>query len=210
MQITEPTTLITDYILAGLALYFGMCQWRLASAFRQKSIRLWSIAFFSLAIGAFVGGTSHGFKLYLSDFANQAIWKTTVYAIGVTSFCLFSGTVVATFSAAVQRWLLALAAIKLATYAVWMVSHDAFLYVVLDYAPAMLAVVGLQIYAYQKHQAASAPWLIAGIIISFVAAGVQVSGFSVHEHINHNDIYHIIQMAALYFLHRGITLIRDV
>ena len=34
-------------------------------------------------------------------------------------------------------------------------------------------------------------------------AMVQASGFRLHEHFNHNDLYHVIQMVALVLLYRG-------
>jgi hypothetical protein len=32
---------------------------------------------------------------------------------------------------------------------------------------------------------------------------VQMSGFALHRHFNHNDLYHVIQIVALWLLHLG-------
>ncbi len=51
--------------------------------------------------------------------------------------------------------------------------------------------------------------LVLGIVTTLVGAGVQASGFTLHRHFNHNDLYHVIQMAATVMLYRGALLARD-
>ena len=46
-------------------------------------------------------------------------------------------------------------------------------------------------------------WLVRGIGVTLIALGVQQSGWSPAEHFNHNDFYHVIQMAGLYCFYRG-------
>ncbi len=42
-----------------------------------------------------------------------------------------------------------------------------------------------------------------------LAALAQASGVALHRHFNHNDLYHVIQMAALYAFYRGGALLVD-
>ena len=102
-----------------------------------------------------------------------------------------------------------LTVLQFIVYALWMVQHDAFKYVIYDYGPTMLAVIILQLVAFFREGAASAFWLISGILVSFAAAGIQLSGFTLHEHFNHNDLYHVIQMAAMVLIYRGAVLLQD-
>lgn len=209
MQITEPTTMITDYLLGLFTIVLALRLFKRNGGQAENSIRLWSAALTATAIAAFLGGTSHGFALHFSDFAKAAIWKTTVYSIGLASFFMLSGTLFATVANPLRKLLLGLILLKFLVYAGWMVSHDEFKYVIFDYAPAMLGVVLLQLYTYSKWKHKSAPWLIAGVVVSFAAAGVQMSGFTIHQHFNHNDLYHVIQMGAIYLLYRGAGLLKD-
>lgn len=63
MQLTEPTTMITDYLVAGLSVYFWW-RLRLDSDRRQARAKLWwAWAFLATAVGALAGGTSHGLAL---------------------------------------------------------------------------------------------------------------------------------------------------
>ena len=209
MQITEPATLITDYLLGLVTFALALRLFKQSGGQPQNSIRLWSGALTAAAIAAFLGGSSHGFALHFSDFAKVAIWKATVYSIGLASFFMLSGTLFAAIANPLRKLLLGLVLLKFLIYAGWMVSHDEFKYVIFDYAPAMLSVVLLQLYAYSKWKHKSAPWLIAGVVVSFAAAGIQMSGFTLHQHFNHNDLYHVIQMGAIFLLYRGAGLLKD-
>ncbi len=209
MQITEPTTMLTDYLLGLFTVILAVRLFKLNENQQENSILLWAGALVATAIAAFLGGTSHGFALHFSDFAKTAIWKATVYSIGLASFLMLSGTLFATVANPLRKLLLGLVLLKFLIYAGWMISHDEFKYVIFDYAPAMLGVVLLQLYAYSKWKHKSAVWLISGVLISFAAAGIQMSGFTLHQHFNHNDLYHVIQMGAIYLLYRGAGLIKD-
>lgn len=209
MQISEPTTMLTDYALAALTLVLAVFLNRAGRVNRQISIRLWATAFIAAAIAALAGGTSHGFALHLGENMKTALWKATVYSIGLASCFMLSGTILASISRPLSKWLLAVVVLKFIGYAEWMATHDEFRYVIYDYAPAMLGVIILQSYSYYSGREASAKWIIAGIFVSFVAAGIQQSGFTIHKHFNYNDLYHVIQMGATYLFYKGALLFRD-
>lgn len=210
MQITEPMTMATDYMLALIALILAGKLWQQRGSEWQISQLCWAGALVATAVAAVVGGTSHGFALYFDEFAKAAIWKITVYCIGLGSLFMLSGTIMASLSGRWRTGWLVAALLHFLLYAVWMATHDDFKYVILDYVPAMLAIVFLQTYAFLKRGDASAKWLIAGVLISFVAAGVQQSGVALHQHFNHNDIYHLIQIGGIYVLYRGASLLVDI
>lgn len=46
-------------------------------------------------------------------------------------------------------------------------------------------------------------WLWRAVILTLSGLAVQQSGWSLHEHFNYNDLYHVVQMAGLYCLYRG-------
>ena len=55
-----------------------------------------------------------------------------------------------------------------------------------------------------------ARWLIRGIGVTLVGLGIQQSGWSLAEHFNHNDLYHLIQMAGLYCFYRGALALHEM
>ena len=53
------------------------------------------------------------------------------------------------------------------------------------------------------------PWLVGGVLVSLVAGVVQARRLGVHRHFNHNDVYHVIQVIALFLFYRGGALLVD-
>lgn len=209
MTIAEPMTMLTDYLVTLLAASLGI---HLIIEGRARSVlseQLWGWAFMATALGALAGGTSHGFIQQLGDDGWQILWKITVYAIGAASFLLLAGALVASLSGPWRRLLLLMAFVKLVGYGWWMASHDDFRFVINDYGSSMAVVLLLQLWQWWARRAPSAPWVVAGILVSTVGSLIQQSDFALHEHFNHNDIFHVIQLLALWLLYRGGRLLED-
>ena len=209
MTISEPMTVATDYLLAALGVWLG---WRLVRGGRdagETSRTLWGTSFLALAVAAAAGGTVHGFGDALGLVGGGWLWRLTTFAIGFGSAALLSAAVLARLTGAPRVAALALVVTKLAAYLAWTSVHDDFLYVICDYAPSLLLVVGLMAFPGRRAPLPGAGWAAAGVAVSFLAAAVQTSGFSLHRHFNHNDLYHVIQMGGLYLLYRGGLLVRD-
>ena len=150
-------TLLTDYILAGGSLLFA---WRLKATTRmqgQTCHKLWGLAFLFAATAAVLGGTYHGFSLYLGESLHRALWNATVYFIGLASGLMISGTLTSSL--------------------------------------------------HRQHE--SVPWFLWGVGISLFGLGIQQSDIRLHEHLNHNDLSHIILLGALYLFYRGSRLLED-
>jgi len=209
MTITEPVTMLTDYALAGISLFFSARLFREGRLHRQTSVLLWAAALAVTASASICGGSYHGFVAHLSDLTRFALWKATVYSLGLMSLLMLSSVIVAAVRRPLRDWLLAASALDFVVYAAWMTTHNDFRYVIYDYAPAMVGVLLLQVWAVYRRSNASAFWIVAGVLVSFVAAGVQQSGFNLHENFNHNDLYHVIQLVALYLFYRGGLLLQD-
>jgi len=181
---------MTDYALAGVTV------WLLVLLRKNPSTasRFWQLAFAALAVGALLGGTYHGFRL-------EWLWKPTVLSVGVASFGMLAGSAYAAAEGNVRRALVLAAALKLALYEAWMLGHDAFLFVVADTASAMLAVAALHLF---RFGGAASRWILGGVAVSLIAAGIQAGRLALHQHFNHNDLYHVIQIAAMLLFYRGV------
>jgi len=196
-MISEPMTLATDYLLAAIT---GVLALRLSRrSANQNSRRCWGAAFVALALGAALGGTHHGFALL-------ALWKPTVWVIGVAAWAMLSGSAIATTRGRVQQAILVLAIAKLAMFLLWTWRDDRFIWVVADTASAF-AVVAL-LHAQRLRDPASR-WILGGVAVSVAAAAVQASGVDLHRHFNHNDLYHVIQIAAMLLYYGGARLLVD-
>ena len=208
MKIAEPVTVLTDYILAAVYIFLGLRLLRLGRAEKQTSVEMSAAAFGGTSAAALFGGTNHGLGSTLGLWS-AVTWKLTVYATGLASFFLIAAASFLALKGWPRRHVLILAAMKLAVYALWVSYHDEFRYVIYDYAPAMAGLLGLSLWSARLGSGRSAGWISAGILVSFLGAGIQSSGFSLHRYFNHNDLYHVIQTGAAWLLYRGFQQFRD-
>lgn len=180
----EPVTLLTDYLLGAVSAWLGIRLLRFS--------RHWALAFLALALAAFLGGTWHG--LIQSDL----LWKATVLSVGVASFGMVVGSARIAAQGLLLQALTGFAAAKLLAYSAWMLFHDDFVWVIADTGSA-LAIVGA-LHLWRRNG-----WMVAAVAVSVAAALVQASGLALHRHFNHNDLYHVIQIAAMLLFYRGLS-----
>ena len=121
-MIAEPSTMLTDYVLAGAT---GWLALRLYPRIESQASRMgWIVAFAALALTALLGGTYHGFRI--------PVWTATVALAGIISFAMVAGSAIATTAGRLRAILLALAGVKLLFYEAWMISHEDYVYVIAD------------------------------------------------------------------------------
>ena len=204
-MIAEPMTLLTDYALAGVT---GWVAWSLFRAREgQRARSLWALAFAALALAAALGGTWHGFAPAFAAIAVLLVWKTTVLSVGIASFGMLAGSAISATAGNARKSLLVIAAAKLAVYSGWMLVHSEYVYVIADTGIALVLVAALHLGSAARDRASR--WILAGVGVSVLAAGVQASGFAPHRHFNHNDLYHVIQIAAMILFYAGAKRLRD-
>jgi hypothetical protein len=210
VRITEPMTMITDYVMGALALVLAMRLIGDATAGRQLSGRLWAAALLMTAAAAFLGGTYHGFIQWMPGAAGRAMWKATLLATGVGSACLLAAAVVAATTGALRRALVAVVVVKLLVYIWTIATKDRFILVMADYGSALVA-VALAAWLLRPSGLTPAAWWIAGgVAVAVVAGVIQWAHLAPHARFNHNDLFHVVQMASLYLLYRGGLLLRDM
>lgn len=165
--------LVTDSALGLAAAICAAKLWRVH--------RMWALAFLFTALASFAGGVYHG----LGD-THALLWKVTVFAVGIASFFLLAGS---------DRRMAAVAVVKLVVYLSWMIAHDDFVWVIADYGLALLVVAIV-------HPAKK--WVLGSIGVSVIGALVQQARVAIHPYsFDHNDLYHLVQIAALWMLYRA-------
>lgn len=157
-QITEPMTMLTDYLLAGLAAAFAVRLRIRAGGFGVGPVGWWCLAFAVTALAALAGGAAHGLRLYLGEGVHARVWQLTVALIVLS--------VVLTLGAAIRSVL----------------------------RPSI---------APGPPRKAGHRWLRRGLYLTLAGAAIVVVGWGPAEQFNHNDLYHVVQMAGLYCLYRG-------
>jgi hypothetical protein len=210
VRITEPMTMVTDYLMGTLAFVLAMRLLGDAASGQPRSGRLWAAAFVMTAVAAFVGGTYHGFIQWMPGLAGRALWKATLVATGIGSACLLAAAVTAAVAGPLRHALMGLVLVKLVVYIWTIATKDAFVLVIADYGTALVAVLLAAWFIRPTGLTPAAWWITAGVAVAVVAGVIQWARVAPHVHFNHNDLFHVVQMASLYLLYRGGLLLRDM
>jgi hypothetical protein len=200
VAITEPVTVLTDYLLAIETIILGILLRKHAAQTQEIPVKFWSIAFFVVALAALLGGTCHGFVNDLPARLYNFLWKITLYSVGASTLFMLSAAIQSTLTGKLRRIFMVVAWTQFCIFIILIASTSDFKYVIFDYVPAMVLIL---ILCLSRWRSPFSKWIIGGILISFLAAGIQLSGFTMHKNFNHNDLYHVVQMFAMYLLYRG-------
>ena len=203
--IAEPATSLTDLALAGQTLFYAT-KLRRGPGRQQTSAFLWALAMAAAAIAALAGASTHAIhedspSQLVAHTARASSWRIVGLSTSAASAFMLAGSVLGGVPAARRRPYLVATALKAAAAAALGWRTGNYLVTILDYAASMLVVLYLQVRNWRT--SAAAPWLTAGILVSFVAAGIQRSGLALHARFNHNDLYHVVQMGAFHLLYEG-------
>ncbi len=200
----EPMTVLTDVLLAVVAIFFGA---RIYGVSAGPVHFCFALSFFLIALGALAGATIHSIRHTPLVSWVPLLWRITGIAVGTSVTAMLAATfyhLLPADYADLLRWtVLGLSII----YAAWIWRDYRFRNVVVFYSICMAFVLGAMALSYVSTGSPGAKLIAVGILISFGAAAVQRSGFKLARHFNHNDIYHVIQLVGLYFFYRGARLL---
>ena len=200
-MITELDVALTDYGLALECVLFTYLLIRRRDG--QRSLQTWFALFFgSLSAAALTGGTMHGFFLESQTAGKSILWSATLLAIGVTALSAWVIGGLIQFPEAVAHRILILALVEFAGYcAVVLLITQVFWVAVVNYLPAACFLFLIFSLAYQRMRERPISVGLAGLALTFVAAGARKHGIALHPvYFNHNALYHLIQAVALFMI----------
>jgi general stress protein CsbA len=207
--VTEPMTVATNAILAVLAFAFAA---RLAygSAAERSSATGWLAAAMAFTgIAALIGALAHGTDPARDAALRERFWRGALYTTGLISAASVASVAFFAARGSARTALLAVGAMKLVVFVLQVRRQPEFRIVAADYGAALAIVLVGAAYEMVQRRAPGMAWLIAGVLVSLVAGIVQARRLAFHRHFNHNDLYHAIQMVALYAFYRGGALLVD-
>ncbi len=199
-MIAEPDVSLTDY---GIALECAAFTWLLLKKSRQSSLAGWFTLFFSsLGLGAVFGGTVHGFFNDPSSLRYRIFWPASLISIGMVTLATWGMASTIYFSSGTARWVSQGAAFVFMLYVgIILFIRQHFWIAICDYLPASLFLLGVWITVYRRTKAKPVLTGIYGLILTLLAAGVQLGKVAIHPlYFNHNAFYHLIQAAALFMV----------
>ena len=185
----EPLTAATDVMVAAAGVTFAV---RIHRHTSDKAARLVAGSLAAASVAALAGAAYHMAR-------SSAMWKVSAIPVGVASYLFGQAIALAYCSTLGRRVAQGVLLIQFLVYVICVALSDDFRIVIADYATVMVAILVVCLFHLSD---APAKWIAAGVAISFIAAAVQVSSIRIGP-LNHNDIYHVIELGGLYCWYRG-------
>jgi hypothetical protein len=207
--VTEPTTVATNVMLAALSFTFAA---RLVSRSIAdgSSAGAWlAAAMFATGVAALVGALAHGTDPAWGETLRERLWRGTLYVAGLIGAATVGSVAYFAARGTARTAILVLAGVKLVVFTYRVARRPEFRVAALDYGIALSALLVGAVYEMARRRAPGMAWLVAGVLVSLVAGMVQARRVALHRHFNHNDLYHVIQLPALYAFYRGGALLVD-
>lgn len=196
-RLREPATTLTN---AGLAIAGAVFAALVFQARDDLEGSAWAAAFAAGAIGAALGAHAHGFPDFVSPRTHRLVWRGTLFFVGMAGLLFALAALLAMgVRPAVAAPVIGAAA---AVYVVAIARSPSFTTAGIAYAAALLA---LTVRAFMGGVRPPGPgaWILAAVTLTALGVIAQRAKLGLHERFNHNDVYHVIQLVALFFLYRA-------
>ncbi|MES0489381.1 MAG: hypothetical protein ABUK01_05270 [Leptospirales bacterium] len=204
-SLTEQTTAVTDAILAVLSMAAALYLYRIGQQFRWKTI-LWIFTFGLLALAGIQGAIAHGFQMSME--LNTLLWYPLYLTLGLLVALFSVAAIYDIWGKEIARKVLPImVAIGAGFFVIILIWPDSFLIFIIYEAVAMLFALAGYIWVAFRGHLKGAWWMVAGISVNILAAGVQAGeslSFTFIWSFDHNGLYHFIQMLAIVLLVTGL------
>jgi hypothetical protein len=207
--ITEPMTVFTNIVLACVAFILGVRVTYSAAAGGIASAGAIGFGLVSTAFAAAVGAAAHGLDPVVDRVQRARCWSGALYIIGLVGASSVASVAYFAASGRVRTTILLVAGLKLLVYLVSIARRPEFRIAAVDAGGGLAVLFAGSVYAYVRWQVPAAAWLIGGVLVSAVSAAIQGRRVKLHRHFNHNDLFHVVQIVALYLFYRGGALLVD-
>jgi len=206
MTLLEPDVTLTDYALTLECAVLAWLAWR-----NRFEPRFWCASFFAaLALAALFGGSAHGFFADKTSGVHTFVWSASLLTIGWAALAIWAIGAQLILRVSWARVLRRIAAAVYVAYVLVVIVVDhRFVVAIVHYLPAALFLLVSFVVAWHRARAPALLYGALGVVLTFVAAGVQQAGVGLHpRYFNHNALYHLIQAIALILLYLGMRSIK--
>ena len=192
-------TAITNFILASQIFFLAGMAFRTAKE-RFSAAWFWDVALIMLGLGSLIAGIDHGF-FEIPGLPRYAIQRFDWIVVGAATFGLLMTTATQFFPRSAFRAFLVFGILQWAVYAVAVLLVGSFWVVILNYAPVMLFLLVMSALGLKN---GSGSWqMIVGVVVLFVASGIQAAAIDTFTPLDRNGLYHLVSMVGVYFMYLG-------
>jgi hypothetical protein len=197
MTPAEPVTALTDAVLAAWTAL--CCALLFARASGRRPVLLWACAFAAVAVSALAGAVFHCCRPLFDPLAATLVWKVVPVTTGVAALCFGWAAALAWLRPAARRVAVAILIAEFIACLVAAAMSNSFFVAAADYVPVLAAIL---VGCIARWNLRAARLIAGGVVVSFAALAVEASSLRAGP-LDHNDIFHVIQMAAMLLLYRG-------
>lgn len=204
ITISEPVTMLTDFVLAGFCLYY---YFRLKNiAVSDPAKKYFSYYFLIMAIGTFLGGLlGHGLQPYLGMPGKYPSWIATILTM---SYLLLASVELLPNGNKNQKskflWLTIILAVLFLSLALY---NKHFSYVIYHNIAAAVVMIPIFIYLYIKFKMKGTDWILFSFIISTSIPYFQINRIGFNKWFTYHDVCHTIMLVGLSLLFYGAYII---
>ncbi len=199
----EPMTALTDLLLCIVACMLGLklMEYELGEGLLSRFF--WGKALLSIGFSAFLGVINHGFISADQPHAKFFFWRVTMIAIG-SAGSNFMLSAVIVLGGKARHYLVIPLCVLDTIYIVWIWFFYDFRVVIVWLALALVA-LGMLCCKPGPHRKS----LVVGAVLTGIGLGLWSASVALNSYINHNDLYHLIQLVAVFFLYRAGLQLKD-
>lgn len=204
---TEQTTAATDLILTIISVVTAYGIHKLGKDIQPLKTKIWVTVFILLAIAAFFGSIAHGF--IMSEKTNFILWQPLNLALGLGVSLFAAGALFDLLQGSLPKAIIpGLIALGIIFYFITVFIPGSFLVFIIYEAVVMVFALCVYIVLAARAKLIGAWWMVLGILITIIAAGIQASGSINVQFIwkfDHNGIFHIVQMIGVLIIYLGLA-----
>lgn len=195
---------LTDVILASIQAFAAGLLFR--PGLRSTSAGgLWAWTMTLIAVVFLVGAIDHGFFEPVDHPLHPVLMSVNRALVAVVSFLMVAVAAVRFLGPRARRVALAAAAVVNGTVAILVFLSDNFFIVIAGYSTALLVLLALNVAGLRR--GTGSPAMIAGIVITFVASALPLTGYAGIAGLGIYATYHLALMPAVvafYFAGRAL------
>jgi hypothetical protein len=198
----EQVTSLTDVAMGLLAVFIS---WSL-SGLEGFRYAVWAWAFGLIAFSSLLGATAHGFVM--NERTYTRLWMPINLSLGLALGMFVVGAVNdLTGEATAKTTIPVMIVLGFGFFLVTLWKPGTFMTFIAYEAVALLVALGVYGYLYFASSLPGAGWMLAGVVVTVIAAVVQATGKpgkGIVWYFDNNGVFHIIQMAGMVLLWMGL------
>ncbi|UXX80790.1 hypothetical protein N7E81_06715 [Reichenbachiella carrageenanivorans] len=198
LQVTEPMTWITNWMVAVSCFVFGHRLFHDEQA--DLSQKFWALFFLFMGMASMTGGVAHGFIHYVGHKFHHGAWLLS----GIAVFCAQLAVLPLIEKDKVRSAVRIFCYVQLMAMSASVLIFQHFSCVLVDSVVGLIGVViPVSLVHFAKNKDRRSLWVVIGVLTNLLPAMIHLLKFSINEWFNFNDISHVVMIGCFYVMYRA-------